>query len=96
MSRCRALLVLFGLICTPTLAALPTPVDAAQGDLQLIAQNFNIAADGSLTATIALPASLAAAPAHHQLNNALMEREIGGPALEASLSHPTWMPPECW
>ena len=59
MSRCRGLLVLFGLICTPILAALPTPVDAAQGDLQLIAQNFNIAADGSLTATIALPASLA-------------------------------------
>lgn len=53
------MLILFGLVCTSILAALPTSVDAAQGDLQLIAQNFNITADGSLTATIALPASLA-------------------------------------
>ena len=30
-----------------------------------------------------------AAPAHHSLKNASNERDIGGPALEASLSHPT-------
>ena len=59
MSRWRALLILFGLLCASVFVAVPTSVDAAQGDLQLIAQNFNIAADGSLTATIALPASLA-------------------------------------
>jgi hypothetical protein len=53
------MLILFGLMCTSILVAVPTSVDAAQGDLQLIAQNFNVAADGSLTATIALPASLA-------------------------------------
>jgi uncharacterized protein DUF6049 len=53
------LLSLFGLICTSLTAALPVPVQAAQGDLQLIAQSFNIAADGALTATIAVPANLA-------------------------------------
>lgn len=53
------MLILFGLICTSFLVAVPTAVDAALGDLQLIAQNFNIAADGALTATIALPPSLA-------------------------------------
>ena len=68
MSRCRALLISFGLICASLLAGLPTTVDAAQGDLQLIAQSFNVAADGSLTATIALPASLAAS----DLSNALI------------------------
>ena len=59
MSRCRGLLLLLGLICTSVLVAVPASVEAAQGDLQLIAQNFNVAADGSLTATIALPPSLA-------------------------------------
>ena len=58
MTRCRALLAIFGLISTSFLALLPAPVHAAQDDLQLVAQNFNIAADGSLTATIALPSRL--------------------------------------
>ena len=59
MTRCRGLLSLFGLVCASLIAVLPTPVEAAQGDLQLIAETFNIAADGSFTATIALPAKLA-------------------------------------
>jgi Family of unknown function (DUF6049) len=59
VSRWRGLLSLFGLICASFTALLPVPVHAAEGDLQLIAQNFNIAADGSLTATIAVPARLA-------------------------------------
>ena len=59
MSRWRGLLSLFGFICASLTAFLTAPVQAAQGDLQLIAQSFNIAADGSLTATIAVPANLA-------------------------------------
>lgn len=55
MTRCRALLAAFGLISTSFVALLPAPVEAAQNDLQLVAQNFNIASDGSLTATVALP-----------------------------------------
>jgi hypothetical protein len=58
VNRRRGLLTLFGLICTSFVALLPTSADAAQSDLLLIAQNFNIAADGVLTATVALPASL--------------------------------------
>ena len=58
MSRCRVLLTVFGLISASFVALIPTTVEAAQDDLQLVAQNFNIAADGSLTATIALPARL--------------------------------------
>ena len=58
MTRCRALLTAFGLISTSFVALLPVPVEAAQDDLQLVAQNFNIATDGSLTATIALPSRL--------------------------------------
>ena len=50
---------MFCLICASLTALPPTPVQAAQGDLQLVAQSFNIAADGSLTATIAVPAKLA-------------------------------------
>jgi hypothetical protein len=53
------LLTLFGLICTSFLALVPTPANAAQSDLLLISQNFNIAFDGALTATVQLPASLA-------------------------------------
>ena len=30
-----------------------------------------------------------AAPAHHSMNNAINDSEMGGPALEASWSHPT-------
>ena len=58
MTRCRALLAVFGFISTSFVALLPAPVEAAQDDLQLVAQNFNIAADGSLTATVALPPRL--------------------------------------
>ncbi|MEP7045300.1 MAG: DUF6049 family protein [Ilumatobacteraceae bacterium] len=58
MIRTRGLLALVGLIVTSFVALVPSHVDAVHGDLQLIAQNFNIAADGSLTATIALPARL--------------------------------------
>jgi hypothetical protein len=53
------LLTLVGLISTSFITLLPAPADAAEGDLRLVAQNFNIAADGSLTATIAVPAKLA-------------------------------------
>lgn len=59
MNPRRGLLTLFGLICTSFLALVPTPVNAAQSDLLLISQNFNIAFDGALTATVQLPASLA-------------------------------------
>ncbi|HVE18618.1 MAG TPA: DUF6049 family protein [Ilumatobacteraceae bacterium] len=52
------MLTVIGLISTSFVALLPTAVDAAQNGLQLVAQNFNIAADGSLTATIALPSGL--------------------------------------
>ena len=58
MTRCRALLTVFGLISTSFVALLPAPAEAAQDDLLLVAQNFNIAADGSLTATVALPSRL--------------------------------------
>jgi len=53
------LLTLFGLICTTFLALVPTPAKAAQGELLLISQTFNVASDGAMTATVQLPASLA-------------------------------------
>lgn len=53
------MLALLVLICASFAVLLPARVDAAQGDLQLISQSFNVAADGSLTATVALPAQLA-------------------------------------
>jgi hypothetical protein len=59
VTRWRGLLTAIGLISTSFIALLPTPAEAAPGDLQLIAQSFNIAADGSLTATVALPTTLA-------------------------------------
>lgn len=59
MTRGKALLALLALGGASFVAFLPAPVEAAQGDLQLITQNFNIAADGSLTATISMPAKLA-------------------------------------
>lgn len=52
------MLATFALISTSFVALLPTPVDASQNDLQVVAQTFNIAADGSLTATIAIPSRL--------------------------------------
>lgn len=59
MTSRQGLLALFGLICTSLIAWQPLTVEAAQGDLKLITQSFNVAADGSLTATLALPATLA-------------------------------------
>jgi Family of unknown function (DUF6049) len=70
VTRRRGSVILVGLICAsfvaPVIAPIViTPVRAAPGrvatdeGLQLISQNFNIPADGTLTATIALPADLA-------------------------------------
>ncbi len=59
MTPRQGLLALFGLICTSLIVLQPSTVEAAQGDLRLIAQSFNVAADGSLTATLGLPAKLA-------------------------------------
>jgi hypothetical protein len=58
MTRCRGVLVVVGLISTSFVALLPAAVEAAQNDMQVVAQNFNIPADGALTATIALPSRL--------------------------------------
>ena len=93
MSRCRALLTVYALISTSFVALLPTTVEAAQGDLQLVAQNFNVAADGSLTATIALPSRLA----DFDLSTALFavtvaervdKREDLAPIIAGALSRP--------
>jgi Family of unknown function (DUF6049) len=61
VTRRRGLLSLFGLICASLVVLVPAPVHAVAEDdsLQLISQNFNIPADGSLNATIALPTDLA-------------------------------------
>ncbi len=59
MTPRRGLLALLALIGTTLIVLQPSPVQAAPSDLQLITQNFNIAADGSLVATLALPANLA-------------------------------------
>ncbi len=59
MIRGRAVLALLMLLSTSFITLLPASVEAAQGDLELIAQSFNVAADGFLTATVALPAALA-------------------------------------
>ena len=58
MTPLRGLLALLSLIGTTLIVLQPSPVQAAPGDLQIVAQNFNIAADGALTATFALPTSL--------------------------------------
>ncbi|MGZ4765058.1 MAG: hypothetical protein ACXVH5_04545, partial [Ilumatobacteraceae bacterium] len=59
MTPRQGLLALFGLLCSSLIVLQPSTVEAAQGDLQLIAQSFNVASDGSLTATLGLPAKLA-------------------------------------
>jgi Family of unknown function (DUF6049) len=56
--RCRGLLALVGLIFMSVVVAAPVPAAAAESDLLLIAQNFNIAADGTLAVTVALPEAL--------------------------------------
>ncbi len=58
MTPRQGLLALFALIGTSLIVEQPSTVQAARGDLQLVAQSFNVAADGSLTATLALPAEL--------------------------------------
>jgi hypothetical protein len=55
--------VLFGLVllvlATASFAVVrPVHVEAAPSDLQLTSQSFNVAADGSLTATVAMPSTL--------------------------------------
>ena len=56
MTHCRGLLIAVSLGLVPISAA---PARAASDDaLQLISQNFNIPADGALTATVALPTDL--------------------------------------
>lgn len=93
MSRRRGLLSLFGLICASLTALLPVPVHAAQGDLQLIAQTFNIAADGSLTATIAVPATLVGTDLSTALiavtvDQRVEKREDLAPIINRSLARP--------
>ncbi len=62
MTPRRGLPTLLALISTSFITLLhPAPVGAAQGDLQLIAQNFNVAAVGLLSTTVALPPNLAGA-----------------------------------
>ncbi len=72
---------------------LPAHVDAAPSELQLVSQNFNIAADGALTATVALPAEFAGA----DLSTALFavtvyqrvdKREDLMPIINGTLAHP--------
>jgi hypothetical protein len=59
VSRCRGLLILFGFVSASFVVLLPAPAEAAPNDLQLLAENFNVAADGSLAVTVALPTALA-------------------------------------
>lgn len=54
-------LTLVGLVAASFVSLVPAPVEAAPGDLQLVAQSFNVPADGAITATVALPAALATA-----------------------------------
>ena len=73
MSRCRGLLILFGFVSASFVVLLPAPAEAAPNDLQLLAESFNVAADGSLTATVALPASLAGT----DLSSAIVDVTVG-------------------
>jgi Family of unknown function (DUF6049) len=59
VTRRLGLLALFSLIGTTLIVLQSSPARAAEGDLQLISQNFNVASDGALNATLALPADLA-------------------------------------
>jgi hypothetical protein len=59
VSRCRGLLILVGIVSTSFVVLVPAPAEAAPTDLQLVAQNFNVAADGALSVTVALPTALA-------------------------------------
>jgi len=93
VNRRRGLLTLFGLLCTSFLALIPTPVDAAQNDLLLISQNFNVAADGALTATVQLPSSLASTDMSTALfavtvGHRVDKREDMRAIIDGSVSHP--------
>ena len=59
MTPRQGLLALFGFVSALLIVLQPPAVQAAPGDLQLVAQGFNVDADGSLTATLALPPTLA-------------------------------------
>lgn len=50
--------MLSAVIGAAVIAVSPAPVGAAQGELQLVTQSFNVASDGQLTATVALPTNL--------------------------------------
>jgi hypothetical protein len=61
VTRRLATLVALGIVCVPFTTVVPatTPAHAAAStDLRLVAQSFNVAADGTLTATLGLPATL--------------------------------------
>jgi hypothetical protein len=93
VTKRRGLLTLFGLLCTSFVALLPTPADAAQSDLLLIAQTFNVAADGVLTATVALPASLGSTDLSAALfavtvGQRIDKREDIQPIIDGTLSRP--------
>lgn len=60
MTPRQGLLALLSLIGASLIVLQPAAIHAAQGELQLVAQSFNVAADGPLTATLALPANLTA------------------------------------
>jgi hypothetical protein len=79
VTRSRGVLSLFGLICASSIAVLPAPVHAAQDDLSVIAENFNVAADGSLTVTIAVPTRLAATDLSTALIAVTVEQRVNKP-----------------
>ncbi|MGZ4766015.1 MAG: DUF6049 family protein, partial [Ilumatobacteraceae bacterium] len=85
---------LFGLLCSSLIVLQPSTVEAAQGDLQLIAQSFNVASDGSLTATLGLPAKLAdtdlanasiAVTVYPRVNDRVSVNRIIGPPINPPL-----------
>jgi hypothetical protein len=93
VSRCRALLILVGIVSTSFVALAPAPAEAAPNDLQLLDQNFNVAADGALTVTVALPPAFA----NTDLSSAIIDvtvaqrvdkREDLAPIISGALSRP--------
>ena len=59
MIRSWGVVALFVFISSAFGVVMPGRAQAATAEMQLISQNFNIPADGSFTATVALPANLA-------------------------------------